>query len=238
MRIWIVIVASLVSGCGSVGLQPSAGAIARIETGMAVLEEVQVVGVADSRGLNRAARTQVRNVHCALSGPGLADCTYEARRMASSEDWEGRRRAFVRREQVAPGTPQANGWVAAPHPPEGRTELPVTLMALGLWDPPEAPRIQIPDIPPPPADPDNETQFAQLAPSEWARALSSAGGDAVSPKRIRSVTCVGLETSYMLCGWEQRFGVQWRRLSQYADISQTNGQPILLIGERHAGPGD
>ncbi len=38
----------------------------------------------------------------------------------------------------------------------------------------------------------------------------------------------------MLCGWEQRFGVQWRRLSQYADISQTDGQPILLIGEQQA----
>lgn len=127
MRIGIVIFASVVSGCGSVATQPSAGAIARIETGLALREDMSVVGVGDSRGMNRIARTTVRNVRCISPEPGLADCAYEARRVASPADWEARRRTFAREDRAAPGAAHAGGWVApdiAPAPSDARPDRP------------------------------------------------------------------------------------------------------------------
>jgi hypothetical protein len=64
--------------------------------------------------------------------------------------------------------------------------------------------------------------------------MSAAGVESVSAKDIRRVTCVGLETTYMLCAWEQRIGGEWRPLSKYADISQIDGRPILTISDGDA----
>lgn len=84
----------------------------------------------------------------------------------------------------------------------------------------------------PPAE---ETLFAQLAGSSWAEAISRHDGGPVARNGVRRVSCIGLETTYMLCAWEQRIGSRWLKRSQYADISLTHG-PIRLIGDRMADP--
>jgi hypothetical protein len=231
LRIRTLIAALSVSSCASAELQPSAGTIARIETGLAGLEDLQTVGVGDIEGMRRAARTRVRNVRCSQPQADQTMCTYESARRGQGEDWTARRRTFTRRGPPAPGTPHANGWVAEESPGEPSEGAPPedrpTLNDLGLWDPPWAPKIRTTHIPPP-SPPETETLFAQLAPGEWATALSAAGYKTVSPKHVRSITCVGLQTTYMLCGWEQRVGARWRRLSQYADVSRTAGGLMLI----------
>jgi len=104
------------------------------------------------------------------------------------------------------------------------------LIERGLWDPPEAPQIQAAAIPPPADPPAEETLYAHLAPSSWAGALSTEGDTPVASADVRRVTCVGLQTSYMLCSWEQRIGGEWRRLSQYADISEAASRGPVVIG--------
>ena len=80
----------------------------------------------------------------------------------------------------------------------------------------------------PPAE---ETLFAYLPLSVWAQTLSRGGGVTVRQDDIRQVACVGLESTYMLCAWEQRVDGEWLRLSQYADVSQVDTAPVRLIGE-------
>lgn len=110
MRIWILVFVLIVAGCASARPQPSAGAIARIETGLALLDDLQAVGVADTESMNRAARTRVRNVRCASPEVGKAVCTYDTARFGPGEAWVARQRSFVQREWVSPGEPGADGW--------------------------------------------------------------------------------------------------------------------------------
>ena len=229
LRIPALIFATAVSGCASAGLHPGADTVARIETGLALIQDVQEVGVSESSGMTSMARTSVRNLQCTAREPAMADCTYDVRRTASPSPWEARRRTFVRSDGPASGAAQADGWVSASENDSlGRGPASIDL---GLWDPPDGPQIQVADIPPPMEEPGAETLIAQMAPSEWAKALSSSSGRVVPAEAIRRVECVGLETSYMLCGWEQQFGNAWRQRSQYADISQKDGTAIRLIGE-------
>lgn len=84
--------------------------------------------------------------------------------------------------------------------------------------------------------PADETIFAYLPPSVWAQTLSQSDRSIVRKDDIRPVACVGLESTYMLCAWEQRIEGEWLRLSQYADVGQIDGAPIRLIGEREPAP--
>lgn len=111
MRIWTPIVVLIVSGCASATSQPGVRTVARIETGLALLEILQTVGVADSQSMNRAARTRVRNLRCAPPEAGKAVCTYDTALLGSGEEWVTRRRTFVRQERPLPGEPSADGWV-------------------------------------------------------------------------------------------------------------------------------
>lgn len=229
MRVWALIAALGVSGCATPLLPPSADTIARIEAGRALLEDVQAVGVGDSEGMNRAARTRVQHVHCSLPEPDRAVCGYETARRGPGQQPQKQQRIFVRREP-APGEPGANGWAledTARHRLQAAGQRP-SLYDLGLYDPPQEPSLNATDIPPPPDPPDNETLFAHLAPGAWARALSAEGADTIRTAQIRKVTCVGLQTTYMLCAWEQKIGARWRRLSQYADISRVNDNVVVL----------
>jgi hypothetical protein len=142
-------------------------------------------------------------------------------------------RIFVRREP-APGEPGANGWAledAARHRLQAAGQRP-SLYDLGLYESPQEPCLNATGIPPPPDPPDNETLFAHLAPGAWARALSAEGADTIRAVQIRKVTYVGLQTTYMLCAWEQKIGPRWRRLSQYADISRVNDNVVALKDAR------
>lgn len=239
MRVWAMIAALGVSGCATAQPPPSADAIARIETGLALLEDVQAVGVGDSEGMNRAARTRVQHVHCSLPQPDRAVCSYERARRGPGQQPQKQQRVFVRREP-APGEPGANGWAledtARHRLQDAATGQHPSLYDLGLHDPPQARSLAVTDIPPPIDPPDNETLFAHLAPGAWAQALSAGRDDTISAKQVRKVTCVGLQTTYMLCAWEQKVGVQWRRLSQYADISRANDGVVVLRDRATAEP--
>ncbi|MBI1683899.1 hypothetical protein [Caulobacter hibisci] len=229
MRAWALIMMLSVSGCAYVE-HPSVGAIARIETGLAVLQDVEIVGVGDSEGINHAARTRVRDVRCSTSEAGRAVCRYEAARLGPAADWRERRQIFVRRAP-RPGELGANGWTLEPAGPQSgdATEHRPSLYELGLWDPPATPKIRASDIPPPLNPADEETLFAHFPPGEWARALSAGGRGAIASEQVRKVTCVGLQTTYMLCSWEQHVGARWRQLTQYANISRTDGREVILI---------
>lgn len=80
-----------------------------------------------------------------------------------------------------------------------------------------------------------ETLLAHFSAASWAEVISRHDGNLVSRDRVRSVACVGLEATHMLCAWEQRVGGSWLKTSQYADISLTHGA-IRLIGDREARP--
>ena len=114
LRIPTLIFATAVSGCASASLHPGADAVARIETGLALIQDMQEVGVSESSGMNRIAHTSVRNLRCTVREPAVADCTYEARRTAFPSQWEPRRRTFVRSDGLVSGAPQAHGWMSAP----------------------------------------------------------------------------------------------------------------------------
>ncbi|WP_145998462.1 hypothetical protein [Caulobacter flavus] len=139
-----------VSGCASIDSLPSIDTIARIESGLALLGDVQVVGVGDSASMNRAAEMHVRNVRCSPAEAVRVVCSYEAARRGSNDDWHEQHRTFVRR-QPALGEPSVNGWATeemSPRSQEGADHRP-SLNDLGLWDPPWRPKIRPPDIPPP-----------------------------------------------------------------------------------------
>lgn len=101
-------------GAGEARL-PSPKAIAAMETGYQLLENIRVVGVVDSESMNREARTRVRNVACAPSPGGSATCGYEADRCLDSEQpgqdgWCRRTARFVPTTEVPPGPTSAGGW--------------------------------------------------------------------------------------------------------------------------------
>lgn len=112
----MLIVGLATCGCASTGPQPTDGAIARIETELALIEDLQTVGVAHSESMNRAARTRVRNVSCITVAPGAARCAYESTRRIYGNEWTARRRVFLQRERGVPGTPWADGWAVGDDP--------------------------------------------------------------------------------------------------------------------------
>jgi hypothetical protein len=69
-----------------------------------------------------------------------------------------------------------------------------------------------------------------ISPAGWATALATGTGLFVAAKDIRTVNCVGLDTSYVLCGWQERFGATRQPRSRYADVSQKDGRAVRLIG--------
>lgn len=68
-------------------------------------------------------------------------------------------------------------------------------------------------------------------PSTWAAVLLRYDGTRVRTRNLRSVSCYGLEPTYVLCSWQQRIGWTWRSYSQYADISRESN-PRLIPGTR------
>ncbi len=76
---------------------PSAGTIARIESGYALLQDIRSVGV-----VNHALRVKVREVRCTVDGTGAAICSYSADRCLEGESdpdgvgWCQRSARFVR----------------------------------------------------------------------------------------------------------------------------------------------
>jgi hypothetical protein len=86
---------------------PSARTVARIESGYALLRNIEVVGVVDSASMNAAAKVRVRRVACTPAGPSAALCDYEAGRCLDDEDdsdgdgWCRRSARFVRVDRAA-----------------------------------------------------------------------------------------------------------------------------------------
>jgi hypothetical protein len=123
MRGWMLLLAVSLTGCASAGAQPGAEpgarAIARIETGFSLLEDLQSVGVAQSEAMNSAARTQVRNIRCTHPEPARADCLYEAARQTRPQEWTERSRSFVRVAHPDPRLPNADGWTVVPASSDG-----------------------------------------------------------------------------------------------------------------------
>lgn len=83
----IYLATAIVAGCATndrSALYPSNLTIARIESGHALLQDIKVVGVADSATMNDNARVHVRNVACSASAAD-AICDYEASRCLEDE---------------------------------------------------------------------------------------------------------------------------------------------------------
>ncbi|GEM_PF-3282468 len=99
------------SGVSSGDAPPSAWAVARIETGITAIEDIQAVGVGDSAGMARAACTRVRDLRCSPAEPGCFRCTYQTARRITPDEWTPRTRTFERAAHVSPSQPQAEGWV-------------------------------------------------------------------------------------------------------------------------------
>ena len=93
----------------------AAGTIASLESGHALLRDIQTVGVGDSAAMNAASRVRVRAVVCNPPERDRVICTYDSDRCLESEDpdgngWCQRMATFVR--WLAPPDPafSKNGW--------------------------------------------------------------------------------------------------------------------------------
>lgn len=114
MRRRLLMIMLGLGGCASSLPQnapPDARAVARIETGIAALEDIQSVGVGDSAGMARAAQTRVRDLRCGPAEAGRFQCGYRTARRIARGEWTLRTRTFERVRQPSPGQPQAGGWV-------------------------------------------------------------------------------------------------------------------------------
>ncbi|WP_447727544.1 hypothetical protein [Sphingomonas koreensis] len=98
---------------------PGASTIARIETGMALMQNIESAGVYDTDSMNRDARTRVRRVQCAPALPGGLTCTYEVNRCFDETDgkldgkrprWCQRRNHFVRSDEKSQSARIYRGW--------------------------------------------------------------------------------------------------------------------------------
>ena len=107
----VLCVGGCVSGVSASGAPPSARAIARIETGIAAIEDIQAVGVGDAAGMARAARTRVRGLRCAPAEAGRFRCDYETALRVAPGEWTPRARTFERVRRPSPSQPHAEGWV-------------------------------------------------------------------------------------------------------------------------------
>ena len=104
------------AGALAVAEVPSRGDVAEIESGLALLGDMQVVGIGDSAAMNRAARVRIRKLACAPSGKNSARCTYDADRCLAGEHdagsgWCRRTAQFVRvtPSSITPGISR-RGW--------------------------------------------------------------------------------------------------------------------------------
>ncbi|WP_146198076.1 hypothetical protein [Caulobacter endophyticus] len=115
MRRLLLLTVLCVGGCVSVAspadAPPNVRAVARIETGIAAIEDIQAVGVGDSAGMARAARIGVRDLRCHPAEGGRFRCVYETALRIAPGEWTPRARTFERSSQAPPGRPQAEGWV-------------------------------------------------------------------------------------------------------------------------------
>ncbi len=115
MRRLLLLTMLCVGGCASdvfpAGASPSAWAVARIETGITAIEDIQAVGVGDSAGMAHAARTRVRDLRCSPAEAGRFRCTYRTALRVAPDEWTPRTRTFERAAHPSPSQPQAEGWV-------------------------------------------------------------------------------------------------------------------------------
>lgn len=120
MRRLFLLTMLCVGGCASgavpANTPPSAWAIARIETGIATIEDIQAVGVGDSARMARVARTRVRGLRCDPAEAGRFHCTYQTARRVAPDEWTPRTRTFERAAHASPSEPQADGWVVVGPP--------------------------------------------------------------------------------------------------------------------------
>ncbi|WP_101720393.1 hypothetical protein [Caulobacter zeae] len=120
MRRLLLLTVLCAVGCASgvfpAGAPPSAWAVARIETGITAIEDIQAVGVGDSAGMARAARTRVRGLRCAPAEAGRFRCTYQTALRIAPGEWTPRTRTFERPAHPSPSQPQAEGWVVVEPP--------------------------------------------------------------------------------------------------------------------------
>lgn len=107
----VLCAAGCASGVASSGASPGERAVARIETGITAIEDIQAVGVGDSAGMARAARTRVRHLRCAPVEAGRFECAYETALRIRLGEWTPRTRIFERAPHPSPSRPQADGWV-------------------------------------------------------------------------------------------------------------------------------
>jgi hypothetical protein len=102
------------------GHVPSALAIAEIESGVQLLEDIKTVGVGKGVSMNRASRVKVRAVNCVAEPEQRALCTYEANRCREGESvenlegWCRRTTRFIRDRHAWQGEPQSRGWIRNP----------------------------------------------------------------------------------------------------------------------------
>ncbi|MDG2529823.1 hypothetical protein [Caulobacter endophyticus] len=99
------------SGVSAASGPPSARSVARIETGIATIENVQAVGVGDSARMARVASTIVRGLRCAPAEAGRFQCSYQTALRIAPNQWTPRTRTFERVAYPSPSQPQAKGWV-------------------------------------------------------------------------------------------------------------------------------
>lgn len=116
----MVVLLCALCGCvsrgSSLALVPSAKTIVAIESGYALVQNLTVVGVADSATMNRASRVKVRKIACAREGD-VAVCMYEADHCLEGESdsdgdgWCQRQARFLRMQRHrSPLDPIVQGW--------------------------------------------------------------------------------------------------------------------------------
>jgi hypothetical protein len=69
---------------------------------------------------------------------------------------------------------------------------------------------------------EDELLRVTIYPGAWAAAVTAFTGKATERNEVRGVGCVGLVSTDMFCGWEQRIKRNWQRRSGRADLSAEN----------------
>ena len=126
MRAIISAAAFLMTACVAVppGSAPSSQTsldrrtVERIESGLALAEDLATVGVHDSKAMNRNARVRVRGLDCSPPDDVGVICTYEASRClqdesdANGDGWCPRTTRFLRTPDLPNQLGTGNGWTA------------------------------------------------------------------------------------------------------------------------------
>lgn len=123
MKFLLSIIVVLLPACSTtyatnrrVDLSPAARHVANMESGFRLLKNIELVGVYDSKAMNREAKVRIRSLNCEPQAfSGTAVCKYEANRCLETEvdlnydGWCARTSQFIRDPtSVAPVS--SGGW--------------------------------------------------------------------------------------------------------------------------------